>query len=77
VLVADAWQGKGIGAELLARSLRIAQERGMETVWGLALAENIQMANLARKLGFEVSRNAEGEYEMTIDLNKAQPGGTP
>jgi acetyltransferase len=68
VLVADAWQGKGVGAELLVRALRIMQARGMERVWGSALGENRQMAALARKLGFSVRRDAGGEFEMTIDL---------
>ena len=71
VVVADPWQGKGIGGELLLRSLKIVQERGMGTVWGTALSENTQMADLARRLGFDVRRNASGEIEMTIDLTRA------
>jgi acetyltransferase len=76
VLVADAWQGKGIGAELLMRVLRIMQARGMERVWGTALAENLQMAALARKLGFAVHPAAGGEYEMTLDLQAVDLDGT-
>ncbi|MFP4305934.1 MAG: GNAT family N-acetyltransferase [Desulfococcaceae bacterium] len=71
VLVGDPWQGKGIGAELLTRVLRIVQERGMETVWGAALAQNTQMANLARELGFEIERESGGDFQMTIDLTSA------
>ena len=71
VLVADPWQGRGIGLELLLRALRIVQERGMETVWGTALPENTQMAKVARRLGFDVRRNSVGEFEMTIDLTQA------
>ncbi|HSM74479.1 MAG TPA: hypothetical protein VK852_07590 [Desulfobacterales bacterium] len=40
----------------------------MERVWGSALGENLQMAALARKLGFSVRRDAGGEFEMTIDF---------
>jgi acetyltransferase len=72
VLVADAWQGKGIGAALLVRVLRIMQARGMARVWGSALGENRQMASLARKLGFSVRRDAGGEFEMTIDLQAVE-----
>jgi acetyltransferase len=75
VLVADAWQGKGIGGQLLARTLRIVQERGMQSVWGVALPENTGMAKLARRIGFEVKRNTAGEYEMTIDLKHADITG--
>lgn len=70
VLVGDPWQGKGIGAKLLTRVLRVVQERGMKTVWGTALAQNTQMAGLARELGFEIERVSGGDYEMTIDLTR-------
>jgi len=71
VVVGDPWQGKGVGAELLKRCLRVVQERGMQTVWGTALRENRQMLKLARKLGFEVSFSADANvYEMTIDLSE-------
>ncbi|MGB5983877.1 MAG: GNAT family N-acetyltransferase, partial [Desulfobacterales bacterium] len=68
VLVGDAWQSRGVGAELLARTVDIVKARGMERVWGTALPENRRMAKLAQKLGFTVSRNSSGEYEMQIDL---------
>jgi acetyltransferase len=69
VLVGDPWQGRGVGAELLQKCLRIARERGIETVWGIVLRENTQMLALARKLGFNVSSIDEpGELELKIDL---------
>ncbi|UCD91235.1 MAG: hypothetical protein JSW04_07405 [Desulfobacterales bacterium] len=50
-------------------SLKIAQNRGIETVWGAVLPENKGMLALGRKLGFKISRSAEpGEMELTIDL---------
>ena len=72
VLVGDPWQGHGIGEALLKRVLRIVRERGMETVWGTALAENRRMAHLARDLGFDLHRDSSGDYEMTIDLRRAE-----
>ncbi len=69
VLVGDHWQGRGVGAKLLEKCLRIAKERGIETIWGIVLRENTQMLALGRKLGFNVSKTDEpGELELTIDL---------
>jgi acetyltransferase len=69
VLIGDPWQGKGVGARLLEKSLRIAKKRGIETVWGVVLRENRGMLTLARKLGFRVSASPEPtEMEVTIDL---------
>ncbi len=74
VLVGDAWQGKGVGAELLKNSLRIARERGLENIWGLVLTENIQMLTLARSLGFTIRPVPESNtFELKIDLTKVGP----
>ena len=74
VLVGDAWQGKGVGAELLKNSLRIARERRIESIWGLVLTENTQMLALGKKMGFKIHRIPESNtFEMRIDL-KSQLG---
>ncbi|MGE4400737.1 MAG: GNAT family N-acetyltransferase [Desulfobulbus sp.] len=73
VLIGDPWQGKGIGAKLLLQCLRIAQERGMEVVWGTVLAENSYMVALGKKLGFSVKQGEDSsEYKLTIDLKTAK-----
>lgn len=69
VLVADQWQGKGIGAALLKRCLMLAKKRGVETVWGRVLCENSKMLALGKKLGFVKKPTLEAnEYELVIDL---------
>ena len=71
IVVRDAWQGKGIGAALLKRSLAIARSRGVELVWGTVLAENTQMLALGRKFGFKIKREPGlGEYELRFDLSR-------
>ena len=71
VAVADSWQGKGIGAELLLRCLTIAKEQGIEEVFGTILSENTQMLELARKLGFHLERiPSTNEYLINVDLRK-------
>ena len=73
VVVADAWHGKGIGAELLKRCLLISKERGIENVWGLVLPENTQMLALGKKLGFTAKKMiGESDYELNIDLTKME-----
>jgi acetyltransferase len=69
VLVDDAWQGKGVGGALMERLIQIGRERGIESLWGLALPENRHMIALGRKLGFSVSKMAgENLYELKIVL---------
>ena len=72
-LISDFWQGKGIGAKLLLQCLGIAQERGMERVWGTVLAENRHMIALGKKLGFTIKQGEDpSEYKLTIDLKTAK-----
>jgi len=56
VVVGDPWQGNGVGVALMEHLIGIARERGVESIWGLVLAENTHMLALARKLGFAISR---------------------
>jgi acetyltransferase len=53
VAVADAWQGQGLGARLLARLIEIAARRGLRWLEGDVLASNRAMLALARRLGFD------------------------
>jgi acetyltransferase len=69
IVVGDPWQGKGVGAVLLEKCIDIARERSMRMIWGKVLPENTTMIGLGRKLGFNVSRDAEtGAYELRIHL---------
>ena len=53
VAVADAWQGQGLGARLLARLIEIAAQRGLRWIEGDVLASNRGMLALAHRLGFD------------------------
>ena len=52
IVVADAWQGRGIGRRLLAKLVDVARRRGLRTLYGEILATNLPMRELVRKLGF-------------------------
>ena len=70
VLVADEWQGQGIGAALLKRCLKLAKARGVEIVKGWVLSENTKMLALGNKLGFVRKQVPDGyEYELIINLS--------
>jgi len=72
VLVGDPWQGKGIGARLLAGCLDIARERRFGTIWGTVLAENKGMLALGSKLGFQIKRGEQaGEFNLTLDMSRS------
>jgi acetyltransferase len=75
VLVSDAYQGQGIGAQLLLCLLHAAREQGVQHIWGKVLRENKQMINLGKRLGFSTRFDQEdGTVELSIDLRQADIG---
>ena len=69
------WQGKGIGAALMAQLIAVAKEKKMVSVWGLILAENTQMLALARKFDAAVQCMSGNQYELRIDFKNHSASG--
>jgi acetyltransferase len=59
VVVADAWQQKGLGRRLLETLISVASLRGLEVMVGHILAANEPMLSLCAKLGFRISEHPE------------------
>ena len=57
IVVADEWQGRGLGEALLASLVRAAAKAGVRELTGLTLADNVAMRGLARRLGFRIKRD--------------------
>ena len=68
VVVADAWQGVGIGGELLRKTLCAAREAGFQRAEAEVLAENKPMLRLLRRLGFELRRDPRGALSSRASL---------
>ena len=55
LVIADAWQGRGLGRRLLATLLDHAQTAGVSEAVGVVLATNVAMLRLVRSMGFAVT----------------------
>ena len=66
VVVADDFQGKGLGTKLIDMLIEIANEKGLETIYGVVMPENTRMIELCKKLGFDVRYTPE---EVIVELN--------
>lgn len=71
IVVADAWQGRGLGALLLGQLLQAARAAGATVLGGITLAENRGMLALARKLGFHARREPGDATVMRLELRLA------
>jgi acetyltransferase len=69
IVVSDAYQGQGLGRELLERILQIARDENLERVRGNILNTNTEMMGLAENLGFKtVPVEGEPIVRAEIDL---------
>jgi acetyltransferase len=69
IIVADAWQGRGLGTALMETLVATARAEGLARLRGVILAENHEMLDLTRRLGFSLRHvPASGECEVTLDL---------
>jgi acetyltransferase len=55
LVIADAWQGQGLGRGLLEVLVEHAASAGMREATGIVLATNVTMLGLVRSMGFTVS----------------------
>jgi len=55
LVLADAWQGQGLGRRLLETLLGHAASAGIREALGTVLATNVAMLRLVRSMGFTVS----------------------
>lgn len=68
ILVAGAWQRRGLGAALLGRLVAYLRSRGTGVLLGECLEDNHGMAALARNLGFDVQPASEGLMALRLPL---------
>ena len=67
IVVADAWQDKGLGKQLLRCLIDRADQAGVPALSSIVLAENHRMVALAQALGFRVRREPGGAGVLRIE----------
>jgi acetyltransferase len=69
IIVADPWQGKGLGSEMIRYSMQIAASKGVNRVIVNILRENLGIIRIFERLGFAISEDRDtGSYQATLDL---------
>lgn len=70
IVIADAWQGRGIGKRLLGKLIDIARSRGVQRLYGDILGTNRPMLELVRKLSFTLRRHEDPTLtRATLELS--------
>jgi acetyltransferase len=68
VVVADAWQRRGVATVLMRGLIVCAKRRGFERLSGMVLRENEQMLDFVRSLGFSVTEDPEDAGQVCATL---------
>ncbi len=75
VVIADRYQGKGLGRKLVDMVIDIASEKHFDSIYGIVLRENQPMLSLCREMGF--SLHPEEDYvrvELALNLEAQAQG---
>ncbi len=75
IVVADDWQGRGIGGELMRSLAAAARSRGIRTLVGTSLGENRRIRDWAQRFGFgaQTEPDSGGLVTVTLDLASLPP----
>ena len=68
VLVADDFQGAGLGLKLCDTIIGIGREKKLEQIYAIVLNENTKMINLGKRLNFSVQRLSAEETKLVLEL---------
>ncbi|MCW5604867.1 MAG: GNAT family N-acetyltransferase [Burkholderiales bacterium] len=68
IVVADAWQRRGVGSHLMYALVDAARRRGLRRMFGEVLAGNHKMLALAQRLGFKAAFDPDDRRMMRVEL---------
>lgn len=69
VTVADGWQRKGLGTLLMRHLIEVARAKGIRRMTAIVSAENLQMNDLARHLGFHMRVDPQDANQVIHELD--------
>ncbi len=68
IVVHDDFQGKGLGYKMVDVLIGLAQDKGLDEIYGIVLSENDKMLTVVQKLGFKVTREPDGISHVALAL---------
>jgi acetyltransferase len=69
-IVADPWQGLGLGSKMLDYMIEICKDKKLEAICGVMLSDNYRAINLMKKMGFTIEYLDDGTVKGTLNLKE-------
>ncbi len=78
VVIADQYQSRGLGRKLVDMLIDIAEERRLESIYGIVLKDNQPMLSLCREMGFTLHPVSGEDYvRVELGLSVGLPARAP
>ncbi len=73
-IVADAWQGLGLGTKMVDYTIEICKDMGVETLYAIMLLDNHRAIDLTKKMGFTLKYQEDGTVKGILNLKEETTG---
>ena len=67
-IVADPWQGLGLGSKMVDHVIEICKDKKLETIYAIMMNDNHNAINLVRKMGFNIEDLGNCTLKGTLNL---------
>jgi acetyltransferase len=71
-IVADPWQGFGLGTKMVDYVLEICKDMKIETVYAIMLSDNRRAIGLMEKMGFTIKYMDDGTAKASLNLKEEE-----
>ncbi len=69
-IIADPWQGLGLGTKMVDHVIEICKDMGIETIYAIMLPDNVRALSLMKKMGFTLKYMEDGTTKGTLNLKE-------
>ena len=69
-IVADPWQGLGLGSKMVDHTIEICKDKKLETLYGVMLSDNLRAIDLIKRMGFTINHLCDGTVKGILNLNE-------
>jgi len=71
-IIADPWQGLGLGTKMVDHAIEICKDMGIETIYAIMLPDNVRALNLVKKMGFTLRYMEDDTTKGTLNLKEEE-----
>jgi acetyltransferase len=73
-IIADPWQGLGLGTKMVDYVLEICKDMKLETIYAIILPDNHRAISLMQKMGFNIKYLDDGTVKAILNLKEEETG---